>query len=416
MDFSHRYRAAWIGGIALACGLLAAAPPARPPAAQSGNQPVKQANAQAQVAPSAEIAATLEPLIKAHDLPGMVAAIVEGDGVGGLEIGCAGVRERGKAEAITIFDRMHLGSCTKSMTATMIATLVQDGKLSYDTTVGEVFAGVPVINDKMDPAWRNITMRLLLTNRSGAPGDLDADGLWKRLCEHQGDATSARMQLVAGVTSRPPAAPPNAKFIYSNAGFSIAGAMAEQVTGESWETLMQERVFEPLAMNSAGFGSPGSAKSVDQPRGHAADGKPMQPGPNADNPVAIGPAGIVHCSVIDWSAYAALHIQGARGKDTAILKADAFDILHTPAKKSEGEAGQDYAMGWGVTRRSWAGDGAVLTHNGSNTMWFATVWIAPGKDFAVLVACNEGGDEAAKACDEAAAAMIKRHAQKMQWP
>ena len=384
------------------------------PATQATSQPAPQAAEPATApAPSPEIAALLEPIIKAHEVPGMVAAIVEGDGVATLEIGCAGVRKAGEAEPITINDRMHLGSCTKSMTATMLATVVQDGKVSFDTTIGEAFGD---LNGRMDPAWKDVTLRLLLTNRSGAPGDLTKDSLWRNLWMHSGSPTSARMLLVEGVLSKPPEATPDSKYIYSNAGFSIAGAMAEKVTGESWEDLMMERLFEPLDMRSAGFGAPGSAKSIDQPRGHYADGTPREPGANADNPVAIGPAGIVHCNLIDWSKYIALHLRGGQNKDTAILEADMFRPLHTPMKKTKAEQSPDYAMGWGVTKRAWAGKGDVLTHNGSNTMWYAVTWLAPERNFAVLVACNKGGDEASKACDEAVAAMIKRHGERLSWP
>jgi hypothetical protein len=50
--------------------------------------------------------------------------------------------------------------------------------------------------------------------------------------------------------------------------------------------------------------------------------------------------------------------------------------------------------------------GNVLTHSGSNTMWFCVTWIAPERDFAVLVMCNQG-ERGDKACDEAASAMIQ---------
>ncbi len=66
-------------------------------------------------------------------------------------------------------------------------------------------------------------------------------------------------------------------------------------------------------------------------------------------------------------------------------------------------------MGWAVTERPWAG-GRVLNHSGSNNLWFCTTWIAPEKGFAVLVCCNQGGDEAAKGCDEACGALIRDHA------
>jgi CubicO group peptidase (beta-lactamase class C family) len=376
------------------------------------------ASSRAEPQPSAEIAAALEPIIAQHKIPGMVAAIVESGPPGTLAIGCAGVRRNVAPEKITIADRMHIGSCTKSMTATMIATLVQDEELKWDTTVSEAFGD---LDGKMNAAWRDVTLAQLLTNRSGAPGDLSKHALWRELWAHSGPATSARMLLVEGVLSQPPEAAPGEKYIYSNAGFSIAGAMAEKVTGESWEDLMMVRLFEPLEMNSAGFGAPGSAKSIDQPRGHGSDGTPREPGPGSDNPAAIGPAGVVHCNLIDWSKYIALHLRGGQSKDTAILKRDAFKALHAPVKKADGDGGApDYAMGWGVTRRPWAGDGAgggkALTHNGSNTMWFAVTWLAPQRDFAVLIACNMGGKEAEKACDEAAAAMIKMRQGEMRWP
>ncbi len=68
-------------------------------------------------------------------------------------------------------------------------------------------------------------------------------------------------------------------------------------------------------------------------------------------------------------------------------------------------------MGWTIVSRDWGG-GRVLTHSGSNTYWFAVVWMAPKKDFAVLVCCNQGGDGAQKACDEVASRLIQQHTSK----
>jgi hypothetical protein len=62
-----------------------------------------------------------------------------------------------------------------------------------------------------------------------------------------------------------------------------------------------------------------------------------------------------------------------------------------------------------VAKLSSRGRGTVLNQGGDNTMNFANVWIAPKRDFAILVCINQGGDTAFKASDEAVGALIKLH-------
>src|SRR5208282_3291668 len=69
-----------------------------------------------------------------------------------------------RAERITLDDRFHLGSCTKAMTATLVAMLVEEGKLNWTTTLGEVFADTV---KPMHPAWEKVTLRQVLAHRSG---------------------------------------------------------------------------------------------------------------------------------------------------------------------------------------------------------------------------------------------------------
>jgi CubicO group peptidase (beta-lactamase class C family) len=332
-----------------------------------------------------------------HDVPGLVGLTLEGDRVAAT--GAAGVRRRGGTDAITIDDKMHLGSCTKAMTATLCALLVQEKKLAWDAKPAEAFAATA---KPMDPGWKDATLAMLLQNRGGAPNDLARMGLWDMLWNAKGPPREARLLLVRGVLGKPPVAPPGTKFEYSNAGFSIAGAMGERAADTAWEDLLRKRLFEPLGMKSAGFGAPLSEEKAGQPRGHRADGTPVDPGPGDDNPDAVGPAGKVHASLPDWAKFVALHLRRGKGFDGALGKID-FAKLHTPPVVDGKPA--DYAMGWVVAERDWGGH--VLWHTGSNTMWFASVWIAPEKDFAVLAAANQGGDGAVKACDEAVAALLQ---------
>ncbi len=88
-------------------------------------------------------------------------------------------------------------------------------------------------------------------------------------------------------------------------------------------------------------------------------------------------------------------------EEASLLKPATFRMLHTPP------SGGHYACGWDVAARSWGGGGRTLWHAGSNSYWYATISLAPARDFAMLVAVNQGGAAATKACEEAAAELIE---------
>lgn len=353
-----------------------------------------------------DVSELLRPSRAKHDIPGMVGAIVQGEHT--VALGVDGLRQRGADARVTIEDQFHLGSCTKSMTATLCAMLVEEKRLAWTTTIGTVFTDLAPV---MHPDWRAVTLEQLLTHRAGVPSDLSTDGLWDKLWHHGGIPTAQRETLVEGVLKHAPQSPPGTQYLYSNAGFAIAGVMAERAAREPWEDLVRKRLFEPLGMTSTGFGAPGTFGALDQPLGHAQDGTPMELGVSSDNPQAIAPAGTVHASIIDWAKYIAMHLGGDRAafdeheKTRAhLLTPASFARLHTPPAGAE----PTYAMGWSIAARDWAGPGKrVLKHGGSNTLWFCVTWIAPEKDFAVLVCCNQGGEKASKACDEASWALIQ---------
>src|SRR5882757_9429389 len=101
---------------------------------------------------------------------GMVAAVLRSERI--IAQGAVGVRKRGSAEHITLDDQFHLGSCTKAMTATLVAMLVEEGRLNWTTTLGELFADTV---RPMHPVWEKVTLRQVLAHRSGLP--MDPDGL-----------------------------------------------------------------------------------------------------------------------------------------------------------------------------------------------------------------------------------------------
>jgi len=200
----------------------------------------------------------------------------------------------------------------------------------------------------------------------------------------------------------PLASTPGSQYEYSNLGYVLAAAMVEQTIDRAWEDDIGAAIFTPLGMTSAGFGGLGTPGLIDQPWPHNAVGTPMPTnGPLVDNPEVMGPAGTVHCTLADWAKFAADQLSGLNGRG-ALFPPDTYTRLHTAPFAG------DYAFGWLVTQRPWAG-GTVYTHDGSNTMNFAVIWMAPKRDFAVLVVTNQGGPEAQAGTDAGAAALIGLH-------
>jgi CubicO group peptidase (beta-lactamase class C family) len=286
------------------------------------------------------------------------------------------------------------------MTATVIAAAVEKGKLAWTTTLAAAFPDATI-----SPGLRVATLVQVLAHRGGFPGETAPPG--KTLLEIHALTGTPREQRDAYVRlalAAPPAAPPGSKFVYSNMGYTVAAAMAERAMNASWEELIEGTLFRPLGMSGAGFGAMGNRGKIDAPLQHSVTlgvKSPVEPGPLSDNPIAIGPADRVHAPMDAWGHFILDHLRGARGKG-AILQPATYEKLHTAP------FGGEYFAGWAMTDRKWGG-GPVLMHAGSNTLSYAVVWMAPLRRFAVLAATNQGGDTAAKACDDVAGALIREH-------
>lgn len=345
-----------------------------------------------------KVDALLESIRAKHHGPALAAAASIGGRI--VALGATGVRKVGSPEAVTETDLWHIGSCTKSMTAALAALLVQEKITRWEATVGEL---LPDLRPGMHESWRGVTLEQLLAQRGGAPADAPRE-LWAAAREQRGTPVEQRKAFVTGLLARATETKPGSAFAYSNQGYAIAGTMLEKVGGKPFEDLLLQRLLLPLGLKSAGFGAPGTAGKNDQPRGHRASGgtlEPLEPRSDADNPPAITAAGRVHLSIGDFARYAAWHAR-AGAKGPALLDRASFTKLHTPI------AGGDYALGMGVLHRGWAG-GPALSHTGSNTYWFAVMWIAPAKHAAFVAATNFAGEEAAAACDEAVAGLISKY-------
>jgi len=353
------------------------------------------ASAQGQQEQVAEtFAQALEALRKEHNLPGLIAGQFDTQRL--LDVQAVGFRRSGSKDPLLAEHPMHLGSCTKSMTATLVAMAIDEGLLAWDSTLGEVFASDAKVTGS---DWANVTIRQMMHHTSGAP----ANPPWSQFADPTRPIREHRRSAIHWWMDQP-REPKRAEgdasgFLYSNLGYMALGGVLEHLRDEDWEKQIRERLFSPLGMDSAGFGIPSKSLGDRVPWGHIRPGGVLV-ALERDNPQSLGPAGTVYASMEDWVRYLQVHLR-RKSSQTPVLKLseESFDRLHQPA------SGESYAGGWNVIRRGWS-SGPIYTHNGSNTVWYCVVFLAPAEGRGIFAASNFGLD-AAGPCDEALQWMLK---------
>jgi D-alanyl-D-alanine carboxypeptidase len=288
----------------------------------------------------------------------------------------------------------HLGSNTKAITATMIARLVESGKLSWTATPLEVF---PELNETIHPAFRHITVEQLLSHHGGIPSFSKSEA-WPKL---SGSVVEQRSKFASWVLRHAPEIMPGTKGLYSNGGFVVAAAMAERRTGSSWEDLVTSQVFEPLGMHAI-FGFPLSADTT-QPWGHVEtkNGFKAVSGGAVQLPSYLLPAGGTAMALGDYGRFLQMNLKGLRGEDDGFLSAKTIQRLHSSTMQDE------YALGWGKSQI----DGVPSsTHAGSAGSFYALVALQPSRDEGVAVVLNSGGERSSEAADSLLGTLLTKYA------
>jgi CubicO group peptidase (beta-lactamase class C family) len=346
--------------------------------------------------------AVLDSIRLARGVPGLAAAVVEGGRV--VAIGVAGVTVAGGGRTLTVDDALHIGSCTQSMTALAIARLVEKRRLAWNTTLADAF---PELMPEMLPVYRNVRLEQLLTHRGDIPPYLSVeDDTLLALNAVARNPVSARYAFVRRVVHEPPPHDAAGTYDYSNAGYTLAAAMVENVTGHPWDEWLGEQVFVPLGMNTAATGWPADKHHADRARGHrCSDSTAALPEPlDAQYRLGavLGPGGDVHASIADLARYVAFHLDGERGRATKpVLARDTWRKLH----EAPGSATEGYAMGWQVSPDD--SSGTILFHDGTAGTFFARMLIQPAHDRAAVIVSNAGPPCGRTACEQALGAVLE---------
>lgn len=353
----------------------------------------------ADVSEVTDLSSELQELIDFNLIPAMATVVIQGGEI--VAEGVAGVRKYGDITPVTIDDQFILGSCGKAFTATLIAILVEQGKLDWNTTLAEYF---PEMADRMLPRYRDVTLLHLLSHHAGLPVEKEIPIHYEEystppVIEQRYEYTEYHLCIPPGpgIDELPE---PGTSFLYSNVGYVIAGSIAEQATGESWEGLVTSLIFEPLGMTTARFCyNQGKGDNGGQPWQHTIDDSdPLTPVPIEYSyemfPMVVGPAGMIQMSVRDWAKFVIMHTEGEDG-GSDLLKPETFKFLHTPPFGTNNTLGTVYALGWYSINDPAVSTEPIYHHAGiAHGCNYAVVWMSAESNCAALSTINTVSDGA----------------------
>jgi CubicO group peptidase (beta-lactamase class C family) len=264
-----------------------------------------------------------------------------------------GVLNRGTGVEVTADSVFQIGSITKIWTATLIAQLVAEGKLSLDDAVVKLLPEAPIDT--------SITVRHLLTHQSGIDGDVFTD---------TGRGDDCLQRYVAQLADVDQLFEPGTAYSYCNAGFVLLGRLVEVLDNRSWDEALTQRLIEPLGLKRT-MTLPEQAILHRNALGHTADGVPVK---TWNLPRSIGPAGLITQSASDLLRFAQLHLT-------------QYAELREPQVAFPGGAGGVEAIGQAWRLYDWSGR-KLFGHDGSTISQLAFLRIDPAARLAVCLLTN----------------------------
>jgi CubicO group peptidase (beta-lactamase class C family) len=280
----------------------------------------------------------IEVAIRAWEVPGLAIAIVK-NGQVVLEHGF-GYRDVAHKLPVTPKTLFAIGSCTKAFTTFVIGTLVDEGKLDWDTPVRTY---IPEIRFHDRVASELMTARDLVTHRSGLPRH---DLVWY-------NAALSRKEVVQRLPYLEPSETFRSKFQYNNLMYIVAGYLVDRVTGGTWEDAVRTRILTPLGMSSSNFSVKHSQQSSDFAKPYDDRDDKIVEIPFRDI-TDVGPAGSINSNAADMARWLVVHIQEGKFDGRQIVSRSVLADIHAPhmttgERPERPEISPDgYGLGWEI--------------------------------------------------------------------
>jgi CubicO group peptidase (beta-lactamase class C family) len=285
----------------------------------------------AAMAQSAATTAAVTDYVKAEmqrqHIPGLSLLVVKAGKIVRAEgFGLANVELQVPVKPETVFQS---GSVGKQFTATAVMMLVEEGKIGLDDPLTKYFSDAPA-------TWREVTVRELLSHTAGF-GDYPKDFNFRKDWTEEEE-----LKLIQSI---PLKYAPGTKWEYSNLGYVTIGILLHRVTGEFYGDFLQQRIFQPLGMQSTRIISeadivPNRAAGYRLVKGQLKNQDWVAP---MVNTTADGSLYFTILDLAKWDA--ALYTE-------KLLKRSSLDMMWTRVKLKNGKTNTgNYGFGWFIDDR-----------------------------------------------------------------
>ncbi len=366
-----------------------------------------------------DVSASFAEIVTNRNLPGMMGMRFDGSTL--TASGVAGVRVRGQnTNMLQATDIMHYGSMFKVHTATLGGIMVDTNAITWVAFLLDyVTPSQRTVFIASDARWTNVTLRQLLSMSSGIK-DEDVAFDMATLYSYNTNPVAGRQYMLEMLSHAQLSTNPGTAYSYCNFGYAIAGLILEtawnRFSGETntYEQLMEQKLFAPLGITTATRGVPGMSSTVlsNLP---AADPSPVAIGHNArtndpavgyllgapvglgyvdaDNPLTTISAGVWAMTLDDYTKLLQVQMQTNQTAvlDSIGLRFQTLLYIRTPVIVLPTTTTFSFALGWFVENTTTN----RLGYSGSNDRWVSSVDVRLDSQVAVVAACNQGGTEAA---------------------
>lgn len=315
-------------------------------------------------------------------IPGLSFAVIK-DGKVLLSKGY-GVREFGKNVPVDENSIYQIGSVSKSFTASVMASLVDEGLVSWNDTVKNILPDLDLYDDWVE---NNLLVKDLMTHKTGIQGQA---GTYIPNLGYDREDIYQMLHLLK------PAYSFRNVYSYNNITFLIASKVIEKKTGKSWEQNLRERILDPIGMsattmNQEGFESAGEHSTIPHDFWYVKDSMYVAPIYGEEQALhwltVIGPAGSVNSSVLDMVKWADFHINNGKVGEKQVLSKKSMDFLH----RGQTIVSQDstyirlYGHCWYVEQNN---KYKLIFHTGTTWGYTAICAFVPELKLGLMVLCN----------------------------